>query len=58
MLADVPCSGDGTLRKDPDVLKRWHPGLGNALHATQVAIARNSAALVRPGASCCTRRAV
>ena len=49
VLADVPCSGDGTLRKDPDVLKRWHPGLGNALHATQVAIARNSAALVRPG---------
>ena len=49
VLADVPCSGDGTLRKDPDVLKRWHPGLGNALHATQVAVARNAAALVRPG---------
>ena len=49
VLADVPCSGDGTLRKDPDVLKRWHPGLGNALHATQVAVARNAAKLVRPG---------
>jgi tRNA (cytosine34-C5)-methyltransferase len=49
VLADVPCSGDGTLRKDPDVLKRWHPGLGNALHATQVAIATNALRLVKPG---------
>ena len=49
VLADVPCSGDGTLRKDPDVLRRWHPGLGNALHQTQLAIASRAAALTRPG---------
>ena len=49
VLADVPCSGDGTLRKDPDVLRRWHPGAGNALHLTQVAVARRAASLVRPG---------
>lgn len=49
VLADVPCSGDGTLRKDPDVLRRWHPGVGNCLHATQLAVARRAAALVRPG---------
>ena len=49
VLADVPCSGDGTFRKDPDALKRWHPGGGNALHATQVAVARRMAQLVKPG---------
>ena len=49
VLADVPCSGDGTFRKDPDALKRWHPGGGNALHATQVAVARRMARLVKPG---------
>ena len=49
VLADVPCSGDGTLRKDHDVLRRWHPGVGNCLHATQLAVARRAAALVRPG---------
>ena len=49
VLADVPCSGDGTFRKDPDALKRWHPGGGNALHATQVAVARRMAQLMKPG---------
>ena len=49
VLTDVPCSGDGTARKDPDVLRRWHPGVGNALHLTQVAVARRAASLVRPG---------
>ena len=49
VLVDVPCSGDGTVRKDPDVLRRWHPGGGNALHGTQLAVARRAAALVRPG---------
>jgi 16S rRNA C967 or C1407 C5-methylase (RsmB/RsmF family) len=49
VLTDVPCSGDGTLRKDPDVLRRWHPGGGNCLHATQLAVAQRAAALVRPG---------
>ena len=49
VLADVPCSGDGTFRKDPDALRRWHPGGGNALHATQVAVARRMAQLVKPG---------
>lgn len=49
ILADVPCSGDGTIRKDPDCLIRWHPGIGNALHTTQLAVARRCARLLKPG---------
>lgn len=49
ILADVPCSGDGTIRKDPDCLVRWHPGIGNSLHTTQLAVARRCARLLKPG---------
>ena len=49
ILADVPCSGDGTIRKDAECLARWSPGIGNALHATQLAVARKCAQLLKPG---------
>jgi hypothetical protein len=26
-VCDVPCSGDGTLRKNPNVWDNWHPGI-------------------------------
>ncbi|KAG2716682.1 hypothetical protein I3760_03G138900 [Carya illinoinensis] len=39
VLCDVPCSGDGTLRKAPDIWRKWSPGLGNGLHNLQVQIA-------------------
>jgi hypothetical protein len=26
IVCDVPCSGDGTLRKNPNVWDNWHPG--------------------------------
>jgi len=32
ILADVPCSGDGTLRKNPIIWKNWHALNGNGLH--------------------------
>ncbi|KAG6773516.1 hypothetical protein POTOM_020798 [Populus tomentosa] len=35
VLCDVPCSGDGTLRKAPDM----NPGKGNGLHSLQIQIA-------------------
>ncbi|KAK2193840.1 hypothetical protein NP493_5g14014 [Ridgeia piscesae] len=38
ILADVPCSGDGTLRKNPDIWKRWNPNGGHSLHALQRSI--------------------
>ena len=28
ILCDVPCSGDGTLRKAPDLWRRWGPSMG------------------------------
>ncbi|KAG6379756.1 S-adenosyl-L-methionine-dependent methyltransferase [Boletus reticuloceps] len=36
ILCDVPCSGDGTLRKNVGIWKRWQPLDGNGLHSLQV----------------------
>lgn len=32
ILADVPCSGDGTLRKNPLIWRDWTFAIGNGLH--------------------------
>lgn len=32
ILCDVPCSGDGTIRKNINIWKTWQPGDGNGLH--------------------------
>jgi multisite-specific tRNA:(cytosine-C5)-methyltransferase len=32
ILCDVPCSGDGTLRKNLGIWKTWQPMNGNGLH--------------------------
>ena len=34
VLTDVPCSGDGTVRKAPKM--RWRPAITVPLHCTQV----------------------
>ena len=49
VLADVPCSGDGTCRKDASVLPRFSPAAANALHATQLAIAWRGLQLLEVG---------
>ena len=49
VLADVPCSSDGTLRKTPGVLERWSTASGASLHALQAAIGVKAAQLVKPG---------
>ncbi|KAG5041150.1 hypothetical protein JHK85_013626 [Glycine max] len=36
VLCDVPCSGDGTLRKAPDLWRKWNTGMGHGLHSLQV----------------------
>lgn len=38
ILADVPCSGDGTCRKNVNVWKDWNPGNALGLFITQVRI--------------------
>ncbi|KAH0487250.1 MAG: hypothetical protein KVP17_002490 [Porospora cf. gigantea B] len=47
--ADVLCSGDGTMRKNADIWKKWSPESGNSLHVKQLAILTRAAQLVKPG---------
>lgn len=49
ILADVPCSGDGTLRKNPLIWKRWQPANANMLHALQLQIACKGVRLTKAG---------
>lgn len=49
ILADVPCSGDGTMRKSPDIWRRWSVQGGNSLHPLQLRIAVHGARLMQVG---------
>ena len=49
ILADVPCSGDGTLRKNLMIWKDWTPNNGVGLHALQLRILLRGLSLLRPG---------
>ncbi|KQJ90616.1 tRNA (cytosine(34)-C(5))-methyltransferase [Brachypodium distachyon] len=49
VLCDVPCSGDGTVRKAPDMWRKWNAGMGNGLHRLQVEIAMRGIALLKVG---------
>ncbi|EFA86421.1 NOL1/NOP2/Sun family protein [Heterostelium album PN500] len=49
ILADVPCSGDGTMRKNPDLWARWKNHFGSALHPLQLQIAVRAANLLKVG---------
>lgn len=61
IMADVPCSGDGTIRKEVDyskphknmILSSWTPGIGNALHSLQVKILIRALQLVSVGGTVC-----
>ena len=49
VLCDVPCSGDGTLRKNPDIWDSWQPRFSASLHPLQLAILTRGLQLLRPG---------
>jgi 16S rRNA (cytosine967-C5)-methyltransferase len=49
VLLDVPCSGLGTLRRDPDVRWRRQPSDLPRLAASQLALLNETARVVRPG---------
>jgi 16S rRNA (cytosine967-C5)-methyltransferase len=49
VLVDAPCSGLGTLRRNPDLKWRQHPESLQALLAVQASILRQAAQCVAPG---------
>lgn len=49
ILADVPCSGDGTLRKNLEIWKKWAPSDGNSLHIVQLRILHRAMNMLKPG---------
>ncbi|KIV94881.1 hypothetical protein PV10_02602 [Exophiala mesophila] len=49
ILADVPCSGDGTVRKNMEIWKNWSPGNGLGLHAIQVRILVRALQMLKVG---------
>ncbi len=49
VFVDAPCSGLGTLRRDPDIRWRRDPGDLPALATAQRAMLANAAEMVRPG---------
>ncbi|KOB69241.1 tRNA (Cytosine-5-)-methyltransferase [Operophtera brumata] len=49
ILCDVPCSGDATLRKNPDIWVKWSNGNGNNLHGIQYRILKRGCELLEVG---------
>ena len=49
VLADVPCSGTGTLARNPEIKWRLRPDDLNGLHTKQVAILRAALRQLAPG---------
>ncbi|KAJ7054488.1 S-adenosyl-L-methionine-dependent methyltransferase [Mycena amicta] len=48
ILCDVPCSGDGTLRKNLGIWKTWQPMDGNGLHSLQIRILQRAMKMLAP----------
>ena len=49
IVCDVPCSGDGTIRKNPTVWCDWTPGSGNSRHHLQYNIVERGVELLEIG---------
>ena len=53
VLCDVPCTGDGTIRKNPMIFKSWSANSQNNIHSLQVAIALRGVRLCKVGGLVC-----
>ncbi|KAL9976465.1 hypothetical protein ACROYT_G013772 [Oculina patagonica] len=49
ILCDVPCSGDGTLRKNPVIWRKWTPQLGLSLFRIQLRILARAVEMLATG---------
>ena len=49
VLCDVPCTGDGTFRKAPDLWRTWSISRGRALHPMQLQLALHAGCLTKTG---------
>jgi multisite-specific tRNA:(cytosine-C5)-methyltransferase len=49
ILADVPCSGDGTCRKNPNLWVDWNPANALGLYVTQVRILVRALQMLKAG---------
>ncbi|KAF9652423.1 S-adenosyl-L-methionine-dependent methyltransferase [Thelephora ganbajun] len=49
ILCDVPCSGDGTMRKNVAIWKHWSPLDGNGLHSLQLRILKRAMRVLAKG---------
>ncbi|OHT05736.1 Multisite-specific tRNA:(cytosine-C(5))-methyltransferase trm4a [Tritrichomonas foetus] len=52
VLCDVPCTGDGTLRKNGIAGSKWTPKGAGSLHGTQRLILKRGLELTKPGGYC------
>lgn len=52
ILADVPCSGDGTLRKNVGIWRDWTAGNGTGLHSSVPLLASINAELIVDSPGC------
>lgn len=53
VICDVPCGGDGTVRKDAHVLPTWTPNVSNSMHSLQLRILLRALQLVKVGGVAC-----
>jgi 16S rRNA C967 or C1407 C5-methylase (RsmB/RsmF family) len=49
ILCDVPCTGDGTLRKNVDLWAKWNPAMACGINPVQLAIASRAIDMLKGG---------
>lgn len=49
ILVDAPCSGTGTIRRSPETLKIWNPGMIKRLSRTQKSLIETAFGILRSG---------